>query len=437
MEYKLYNKSKGRTALSVNCDDGRAEISTGVKKLDIELHPEAGYLSSEKEAIEANEKIKEFIKKVEAAYNEVERMLNVVTKADLLSTVRGGKTKNGTFTIGSVFEFFEEYINTEEGQLDPKGEKLSPASIRNRHSSSRVFNLMSDIFKSTNLAMFSQVPTTIFAKKKLERMMLKLGLDFTKELREKGYSDVSIRNYVAQFRLALRKYSDHKSMVIDEYTKFIKYRSLQRDVEIMTVEQIEYLLENYDQIRDNCKGILKDHLDYWIAGILTSARVTDMKNWSSENIVNKDSGMYLTYVQSKSKKSGKKLTIPVHPLLQKIFRRNMINYWRPLPEIKSQCSNMIPRIAKDLPPFQGTITRVQWYDGKRIEKEIPEWKAMNIHKARASCASYMLGKGVPEKVVKSFTGHTANSSSFSRYVETDMVEKEEAINKVFSIKTGT
>ncbi len=57
--------------------------------------------------------------------------------------------------------------------------------------------------------------------------------------------------------------------------------------------------------------------------------------------------------------------------------------------------------------------------GKRVYIKKPFHDLITPHKIRGSFISNMLNKGVPEHIVKRYSGHTANSKAFARYVKAD------------------
>lgn len=155
---------------------------------------------------------------------------------------------------------------------------------------------------------------------------------------------------------------------------------------------------------------------YVIAAYYTSARYEDMIKWTSNDIVNG----YLVYVTSKN---GKKITIPLNDRLKNSFGQVKL-----LPKV---AKTTLWRYIKDTFHLAGFTENVT----KKVNKKIvvkKEYELISLHRIRACSITGMLSSGMNHLEVKSFSGHSRDSSSFNRYVGYSQSFLDSKISKFIS-----
>jgi integrase len=180
-------------------------------------------------------------------------------------------------------------------------------------------------------------------------------------------------------------------------------------------EQFEWLLNNEEKIRDDNKLVkwAQRDIDYLIAGMLTSLRISDLSLLTSDNLLSTPDGIILSVYPQKT--SGIKVEIPVMDRLVEIFKKNIEKYeGKLLPPMLyiNDISRCVRKILKQYPLFQNLV-QVKSPRGKLVTK--PFWKAFRFHSTRASLITYLLSHGEQETAIKSISGHTLDSKSFKAY----------------------
>lgn len=202
----------------------------------------------------------------------------------------------------------------------------------------------------------------------------------------------------------------------------MKVNRVEKDVVILDIDQCEYIINNYKEIlATKCKSRLhKAFFQYWFAALILNARKADMMQWTVSNLYIGAEGMtWIKYQPQKTKASGKIIDVPVYSQdLIELFNNNAKKYkGKILPPLdRSQQAYMttgMKMIAKKIPIFHREIQIMK--KGEMIK--VPMYKCIKLHQMRASGASQKVMMGIPESVAKSYTGHTHDSKSWTRYLK--------------------
>lgn len=238
-----------------------------------------------------------------------------------------------------------------------------------------------------------------------------------------GYRDNTIATLLSELR-AMIKYamSQKGNVAVGDLISGLRYTAKSQDVETITLEQTKYLLENYQQIYDNCKeGREKDCFQYWIAGLLTLARVRDMDSWTKDDLQVISGTTFLVYYPHKSLNTSKvKVKAPVPDILLNIFNQNAEKHngkLLPVLTVRSVISGYIKQIGSRLPIFQHNVTRISNKGGVAVKETKPQWEFLHIHMTRATGISNLIQLGESDQNIKALSGHTADSSAYRRYVQ--------------------
>jgi integrase len=170
-----------------------------------------------------------------------------------------------------------------------------------------------------------------------------------------------------------------------------------------------------------CKAQAQSNaIEYFVAGYLTMARISDMKSWTQANLVKIHDQDYLKYYQVKLKnKSSKIITVPVPEILMALFRKNIFAHnGRLLPWVDNNINFNLRMALKKYDVFDKPATRERVKAGKRVgtaEDGLKTYDILHIHMVRATAITHLLEDGATDFEVKQFSGHTINSSAFQRY----------------------
>jgi len=222
--------------------------------------------------------------------------------------------------------------------------------------------------------------------------------DIQKQLRERGVSSVTERNYIDAVKVLMT----HAGIKFED----LKVKVYQSTIHIPAPERVWKMIKTYQPDSKQTSWAFK----YLTAEFLTSARISDLMKLDQSNIHIQDGKHYLVYNQGKT---NKQVRIPITTLLKEQF---------------SATGNLLPRIPYS--SLRGYVKRVyeaagftrlikssKMVNGQMVEVEMKEYEAYGSHKMRSSSITNMLQSGMTELETKQVSGHSKNSQSFYRYVE--------------------
>ena len=153
--------------------------------------------------------------------------------------------------------------------------------------------------------------------------------------------------------------------------------------------------------------------DIFVFQSLIGCRCGDLYRFTRANIIN---GEYLQYVAGKTKnKSGKILTIPLHPDAKTILERySNLADGRLLPFISEQKYNhAIKEIFKAIPEIDYTVTILDPVTRLETQKKLHE--IASSHMARRNFCGNLYDAGFRDSDISSMSGHTEGSVAIARY----------------------
>ena len=155
------------------------------------------------------------------------------------------------------------------------------------------------------------------------------------------------------------------------------------------------------------KPYLDNARNWLIIGVWTGARVSDLLNFTSDNLNN-------GFIEYTSQKTNQKIMLPIHWQVESVLEKNngklprKISHQRYNDWIKKVC-----KLAGITKQCQGAIYITKPEDKKKgvktpqrkIVGQYPKWKLVSTHTARRSFATNHYGK-LPTPVIMAATGHT-------------------------------
>jgi len=171
--------------------------------------------------------------------------------------------------------------------------------------------------------------------------------------------------------------------------------------------------------------IQKRTRDLFIVGCLTALRYSDYSTLTRQNFDAK--GDFIVKV---TKKTGKKVTLPVHDYVKEIYERYDFNI--PGGRCIQQFNRAIKGICKKI-GFDESITFNYTRGGKLVTETKQKWELISSHTARRSAATnlYLTGRLKTYEIMQ-LTGHTTEKSFF-RYIKVtnEDVSKHVAVDNFF------
>ena len=224
--------------------------------------------------------------------------------------------------------------------------------------------------------------------------MTRANLHALKDELKGSVSPNSAKTYLAQIRSILNRYSDDIELP-KGWDDLFKAKSEKPVKTFLTISEIE----RFEAVTP--KNEREEYVQAaFICGCWTGARISDIKDFTEENISNGT----LTYV---SHKTGIQATIPAKPgLWEKI--QIVQNYPHEM------CLMTYNRIVRSIAKRAGIRDKVKIHKAGET-RVVEKWEALSSHSARISTATNLAVLGVPLNDLKSILGHSSVSMS-ERYI---------------------
>jgi len=162
--------------------------------------------------------------------------------------------------------------------------------------------------------------------------------------------------------------------------------------------------------------------DLFIVACFTGLRFSDLSQISVDNIVQLQGEDYL---RVKTKKTGARVTVPIHAYVSAIFEK----WGGPPPVISHQKFNSYIKELCLLTSWgNNTVIVTKSVGGKRVDQRIRKADLVVTHTGRRSFATNAFKSGVPVKMIMKITGHTTEKA-FYKYIRIDDEESAVIVNQ--------
>ncbi len=166
--------------------------------------------------------------------------------------------------------------------------------------------------------------------------------------------------------------------------------------------------------------------DIFVFQSLVGCRVGDLSRLKKSNVVDGDT---LQYVAGKTKnKSGKIVTVPLHPIAKTIINRYKdLDDDRLMPFISDQNYNdAIKEMFKMVPAIDHIVTILD--PVTRLEKQVHLSEVASSHMGRRNFCGNLYEAGFRDADIASMSGHAEGSKAISRYRKVSDDTKKKMIN---------
>lgn len=220
-------------------------------------------------------------------------------------------------------------------------------------------------------------------------------------------SNNSIGKYVKTLKTFLHHCADYGIEVNEDFKKFKVFREESENIYLNETE-----IQNLFDLDLSKDPKLERVRDLFIVGCYTGLRFSDFSQLSSDNI---QDGI----ISIKTQKTGEVVSVPIHPLVDKILQK----YEGDLPRaISNQKMNAYLKELGQMAELDSKKVIARNKAGKRQEETFVKWELLTTHTARRSFATNLYNQGFPSIYIMKITGHKTEKA-FLKYIK---VEKEEA-----------
>ncbi len=156
------------------------------------------------------------------------------------------------------------------------------------------------------------------------------------------------------------------------------------------------------------KSPIEEHVrDVFVLGCFTGMRFSDYTTLDPTAIRNNR----LEFVQ---KKTGAKVTIPIHPMVRQILDK--YNYVLPEVPPNNEFNRIIKLVGEQLPCLHVPFVKQITYQRERKQVQKMKYEFLQTHTARRSFCSNEYLRGTDPMVIMAISGHKSHKS-FMRYIK--------------------
>lgn len=323
------------------------------------------------------------------------------------------KDRNGkdtTIPKETLLGFIDQFVqDCETGvRLSPKRQKLKPTSISSyRTTRGYLLKFQEHTHKLLTLKDFAQSDIDKFSD------FLIIDEEFAMNTHAKSMMDLL---QIIKYAVKLKKIPASKLVELEFDT-----RREETDSIYLTENEILQLLE----IKDFEDPVHEQVRDVFVVGCFTAMRFSDYSTIDPSAIRNNR----LEFVQ---KKTGGKVTIPIHPVVNGILKK----YDNALPKVpkNNEFNRIIKLVGEKLHCLHVPFTKQVTY-GREL-KEIVDMKFnyLQTHTARRSFCSNEYLKGTDPLIIMSISGHRSHKS-FMRYIKVSGDQFADKLEKIWAERT--
>ena len=320
-------------------------------------------------------------------------------KADMTGKVQNihKETLNG---------FIDQFVeDCESGvRLSPKRQKLKPSSIGSyKTTKGYLLKFQEQTKKVLTLKDFSQTDIDKFSD------FLIIDEEFAMNTHAKSMMDLL---QILKYAVKLKKIPAAKMIELEFDT-----RREETDSIYLTEDEILQLLE----IKDFDDAVHEHVRDVFVVGCFTAMRFSDYSIIDSSAIRNNR----LEFVQ---KKTGGKITIPIHPVVNAILKK----YDNALPIVpkNNEFNRIIKLVGEKLPCLHVPFTKQVTYGRELKELVDMKFNYLQTHTARRSFCSNEYLKGTDPLIIMSISGHRSHKS-FMRYIKVSGDQFADKLEKIW------
>lgn len=306
----------------------------------------------------------------------------------------------------TLIGFIDQFVQDCEAgiRLSPKRQRLKPSSIGSyKTTKGYLLKFQEQTKKVLTLKDFSQTDIDKFSD------FLIIDEEFAMNTHAKSMMDLL---QIIKYAVKLKKIPAAKMIELEFDT-----RREETDSIYLTEDEILQLLE----IKDFDDAVHEHVRDVFVVGCFTAMRFSDYSMIDSSAIRNNR----LEFVQ---KKTGGKVTIPIHPVVNTILKK----YDNALPKVpkNNEFNRIIKLVGEKLPCLHVPFTKQVTY-GRELKQLVDmKFNYLQTHTARRSFCSNEYLKGTDPLVIQAISGHRSQKS-FMRYIKVSGDQFADKLEKIW------
>jgi integrase len=245
-------------------------------------------------------------------------------------------------------------------------------------------------------------------KLKLTDIDLEFYDEFVEFLRLQDYAPNTIGNRIKNLKLFLNVAFKKKIPVCLDF-KLPDFKKITEETFSVYLNEDELLRLYRLDLKDN--AIQEKTRDLFLIGAYTGFRFSDYSTLCKRHFNVDDT------IQKRTEKQELSVVLPVHPIVQKIIKRNNGE----IPKVGYGTFKSTLREICQIAKIDNDVTYVKTRGDKSETITEPKWKLIGSHTARRSFATNAYLGGVPSISIMKMTGHKTESS-FMKYIKITLTE---------------
>jgi integrase len=289
----------------------------------------------------------------------------------------------------NLFSFIQNFIDQAETRPNPKSGR--PVCYKMRREYEVSFGYLKEFAENNN--------------RKIDYKDIDLNFydDFTKFLQKKNLATNTIGKKIQTLKVFLNAAKEENKNPFDAY-KSHRFAAISEEAD--TIALTEQELSSLQELDYSKNGHFEKVRDLFLVGCWTGCRFSDISQVTPESI---EGGM----IHIKQHKTGKRVIIPLHPVVTSILNKYNGTLPEPISNQKfNEALKLIAAEAKINSPVFKRITKGGKIEANTFEKN----KLVTTHTARRSFATNLYKSGFPSISIMAITGHTTERS-FLKYIK--------------------
>jgi integrase len=293
----------------------------------------------------------------------------------------------------TLFPFIQGYIEKSKNRANEKtGKDITISTIKK-------YNTCYNYLKK-----YAKIKKINGGEIDFQDITLDFYLDFTEYLKKTlNLSTNTVGKQIAVLKMFLRVATD-KGLKTNPDFKSPRFKIITEDSDSIYLNSDELTQLYSMDLSENNR--LEKIRDLFLVGAFTGCRFSDVTNIKKENVK-------VNMIEVEQIKTGKKVSIPFHPIVKAIWEK----YNGELPRnVSNQKFNdyikEVCKLAGLNEPTSKSITK----GGLRISQRFEKWEMVTSHTARRSFATNLYKSGFPSISIMAITGHKTETS-FLKYIK--------------------
>jgi len=308
----------------------------------------------------------------------------------------------GTKEVMTFTQFVEKFVNESKRAVNPNTGK--PVSLSTRKNYNSTFGKLKEFEKAKYKLSFDSV-----------------NMDFYNDFLSFCYSlDLAtntIGTHIKNIRVFMNN-ANERELTNNTSHRLKAFKIIEEITESIYLNESELLAIHDTEVSNS--SLLQTSKDLFLIGAFTGLRVSDFKRLSSENLIRHNDQ---EFINVKTVKTGKKVVVPIHPIVKEILAKNEGN---PPKAITEQNINKALKVLGEMAKIDSNERSEITKGGLTVSQKKHKYELITTHTARRSFCTNAYLSEMPTLDIMAISGHKTEKS-FLKYIKANELERAEKI----------